>query len=105
MGDYHVRFCERLAGETPACLLGLVPLVEIQHAKIYRPESINNRVEQDHRFIKWRVRNMPGFKSFESASRTLAGIEIVRMIKKEQVTFPEITYFERFCSMGSYLLG
>jgi len=21
MGDYHVRFCERLAGETPACLL------------------------------------------------------------------------------------
>jgi len=22
MGDYHVRFCERLAGETPACLLG-----------------------------------------------------------------------------------
>ena len=24
MGDYHVRFCERLAGETPACLLGLL---------------------------------------------------------------------------------
>ena len=24
MGDYHVRFCERLAGESPACLLGLV---------------------------------------------------------------------------------
>ncbi len=23
MGDYHVRFCERLAGETPACLLGV----------------------------------------------------------------------------------
>jgi len=21
-GDFHVRFCERLAGETPACLLG-----------------------------------------------------------------------------------
>jgi len=21
-GDCHVRFCERLAGETPACLLG-----------------------------------------------------------------------------------
>jgi hypothetical protein len=21
MGDYQVRFCERLAGETPACLL------------------------------------------------------------------------------------
>jgi len=23
MGDYQVRFCERLAGETPACLLGV----------------------------------------------------------------------------------
>lgn len=22
MGDYHVRFCERLRGETPLCLLG-----------------------------------------------------------------------------------
>jgi len=22
MGDYQVRICERLAGETPACLLG-----------------------------------------------------------------------------------
>ena len=22
MGDYHVRFCERLEGETPSCLLG-----------------------------------------------------------------------------------
>ena len=22
MGDYHVRICERLAGESPACLLG-----------------------------------------------------------------------------------
>ena len=21
MGDYHVRFCERLEGETPSCLL------------------------------------------------------------------------------------
>ena len=24
MGDYQVRFCEGLAGATPACLLGLV---------------------------------------------------------------------------------
>ena len=23
MGDYHVRFCERLEGETPSCLLGV----------------------------------------------------------------------------------
>jgi transposase-like protein len=29
---------------------------------------------------------MLGFKNFESASRTLTGIEMVRMIKKGQVT-------------------
>ena len=29
MGDYHVRFCERLEGGTPSCILGasLVPFV------------------------------------------------------------------------------
>ncbi|MEO6915247.1 MAG: DDE-type integrase/transposase/recombinase [Chitinophagaceae bacterium] len=44
---------------------------------------LNNMVEEDHQFIKWRTKGMPGFKSFESASRTLTGIEMVRMIKKE----------------------
>jgi putative transposase len=34
---------------------------------------LNNRVEADHRFIKWRTLLMLGFKSFESASRTLTG--------------------------------
>jgi putative transposase len=62
---------------------------------------LNNRVEQDHRFIKWMIQNTLGFKSFESASRTLTGIEIVRMIKKQQVTFSRITYFKTFCSMAA----
>jgi len=43
---------------------------------------------------------MLGFKSFESASRTLVGIETVRMIKKEQVTFPKFTYFKTSWSMA-----
>jgi transposase-like protein len=33
------------------------------------------------------AQGMLGFKSFESALGTLSGIEIVRMIKKEQVSF------------------
>ena len=44
---------------------------------------------------------MLGFKDFESASRTLTGIEMVRMIRKEQVTFPMMTYFKTFCSMAA----
>jgi putative transposase len=57
---------------------------------------VNNIVEQDHRFIKWKVWPMLGFKSFESAQRTLAGIEIVRMIKKNQL--------ENRIPAGNYIL-
>ena len=69
--------------------------------RIRQCKYLNNRVEQDHRFIKWRIQNMLGFKSFESASRTLTGIEIVRMIKKEQVAFPMTTCFKTFCSLAA----
>ena len=45
-----------------------------------------NNVEQEHRFIKKRVRPMLGFKSFYSAKRTLASIESVHMIHKKTTT-------------------
>src|SRR6478609_8287051 len=35
--------------------------------KIRQCKYLNNRVEADHRSIKWRVQNMPSFKSFKSA--------------------------------------
>jgi putative transposase len=38
--------------------------------KIRQCKYLNNIVEQDHRFIKWRIQNALGFKSFESAKRT-----------------------------------
>ncbi|MFP3126621.1 transposase [Ectobacillus funiculus] len=40
---------------------------------------------QDHRFIKKRVRSMPGFKSYETATSIVRGIEAIHMIKKGQV--------------------
>jgi putative transposase len=46
---------------------------------------LNNVVEQDHRAIKRKVRPMMGFKSFWSASVTLAGIELMHMIRKGQL--------------------
>ena len=46
---------------------------------------LNNIVEQDHRAIKRKVRPMLGFKSFWSASVTLAGIELMHMIRKGQL--------------------
>ena len=53
--------------------------------EIRQVKYLNNIVEQDHRFIKRRIKGMLGFKAFKSASVTLAGIEMVRMIKKGQI--------------------
>lgn len=46
---------------------------------------LNNRIEQDHRFIKWLVKPGMGFKSFNTARRTIKGYEIMHMLKKGQV--------------------
>jgi putative transposase len=42
--------------------------------KIRRVKYLNNIIEQDHRSIKRRIAISTGFKEFESAQRTLAGI-------------------------------
>ncbi len=46
---------------------------------------LNNLVEQDHRAVKRKVRPMLGFKSFEAAQGTLAGIEVMHAIRKGQL--------------------
>ena len=54
--------------------------------EMVRREYLNNIVQQDHRFIKRRTRPMLGYKTFASASATLAGIEVANMIHKGQFT-------------------
>jgi transposase, IS6 family len=46
---------------------------------------LNNIVEQDHRFIKRRVKPGLGFFSFETAWRTLQGNELMNMVRKGQM--------------------
>jgi putative transposase len=53
--------------------------------EIRQIKYLNNIVEQDHRAIKRLVRPMLGFKSFRSAAVTLAGIELMHMIRKGQL--------------------
>jgi transposase, IS6 family len=53
--------------------------------KLRRVKYLNNIIEQDHRFIKKKVRASQCFKSFHTAERTLEGIEAVNMIRKGQV--------------------
>ena len=56
-----------------------------QETELRQVKYLNNRVEQDHRTIKRITRPMMGFKSFNSARRTLRGIEATNMIRKGQV--------------------
>ena len=49
----------------------------------------NNVVEQHHRAIKRNVRPMLGFKSFRCAHVLIAGIELMHMIKKDQLDCTE----------------
>jgi transposase, IS6 family len=54
-------------------------------AKLRQVKFLNNIVEQDHRRIKRLVRPGLGFKSFMSATNTIAGYEAMAMIRKGQV--------------------
>ena len=53
--------------------------------QIRQVKYLNNIVEQDHRFIKKRVRSMLGLKSFNTATSILSGVEAMHMIKKGQI--------------------
>jgi transposase-like protein len=46
---------------------------------------LNNVIEQDHRFIRWRWRACLCFRSFDTAERTIQGIEAANMMRKGQV--------------------
>jgi transposase-like protein len=53
--------------------------------KLRRVKYLNNIIEQDHRFIKKRVRACLGYRSFDTAERTLQGVEAMNMMRKGQV--------------------
>ncbi len=56
-----------------------------KETKLRQSKYLNNLIEQDHRHIKRIVKPMMGFRTFNSARRTLSGIEAMNMIRKGQV--------------------
>ena len=68
--------------------------IEIRQCKY-----LNNIVEQGHRHVKWKFQRSLGFKDFESAKRTIGGIEVVQMIKKNQVKNSKLKNYRMFCSL------
>lgn len=53
--------------------------------ELRRGKYLNNLVEQDHRFIKWRVRHGLGFFCFATARRTIRGYEVMHMMRKGRI--------------------
>jgi putative transposase len=69
--------------------------------EIRQIKYLNNIIEQDHRGIKRITKPMMGFKSFESAESTIAGIELCRMLKKGQhVDAKNSPAFEQFYALA-----
>src|SRR3954454_22750812 len=56
---------------------------DLKPIRIRQSAYLNNRIEQDHRAIKQRVRPMLGFKSAASARVILSVIELIHMMRKQ----------------------
>jgi transposase-like protein len=53
-------------------------------SEIRSSKYLNNLIEQDHRPIKLRLGPMLGMKRFRNASVTIAGVELMQRVKKDQ---------------------
>jgi transposase-like protein len=72
---------------------------DLKPIRIRQSAYLNNRVEQDHRAIKRRIRPMLGFKSTTTARVILSGIEMVHMMRKGQAKYarsPQPSLAEQF---------
>jgi len=72
---------------------------KLKPIRIRQSAYLNNRIEQDHRAIKRRIRPMLGFQSIASALVILGGIELVPMMRKQQAKYarnPQPSLAEQF---------
>jgi transposase-like protein len=72
---------------------------ELKPIRIRQSRYLNNRIEQDHRAVKRRVRPMLGFKSVNSARAIIGGIEMIHMMRKGQAKYacsPGLSLTEQF---------
>jgi putative transposase len=79
------------------------------HIIIRQVKYLNNVVEQDHRAVKRVTRPMLGFKAFDAAQVTLAGIELMHMLKKQQMLVEAgdegLTATEQFYALAASSAG
>ena len=70
--------------------------------EIRQNKYLNNLIEQDHRNIKRLTRPMLGFKAWDSMESTIAGYELVNMIKKGQhINAGSMTVWDQFYAIAA----
>jgi putative transposase len=72
---------------------------------IRQVKYLNHILEQDHRAVKRITRPILGFKAFDAAQGTLAGVELMPMLKKKQMVLElgeeELSTAEQFYSLAA----
>ena len=84
----HHSVPEKITIDKSGANMAAIESYNVEHdaeIEIRQVKYLNNIVEQDHRAVKRLTRPMLGFKSFWSAAITIAGIEIMHMIRKGQL--------------------
>ena len=69
--------------------------------RLYNKRSFTDIEIRQCKYLNNIVGQDLGFKDFESAIRTITGIEIVHMIKKEQLKTQERSMFKSFYSLAA----
>src|SRR5256886_15680362 len=85
---YFIRSVVRFTGTETVGAAGPAELhpTLTDHAKFV---ICDHTIEQDHRGVKRITCPMLGFKAFDAAECTLAGVELMHMIKKRQLVVAE----------------
>ncbi|MBC8951652.1 transposase [Xenorhabdus sp. PB62.4] len=89
LGEPEMMTIDKSGANTAALATLNADKPEEENITIRQSKYLNNLVEQDHRNIKRRTRQMLGFKSFRRAQTLLAGIELIHMIRKGQYQHPQ----------------
>jgi len=73
---------------------------------VRQEKYLNNIVEQNHRAIKRVTRPMFNFKSFRSASRVIADIELMHMVRNGQFAtngLNKMSFADQFCALAGHV--
>jgi transposase-like protein len=77
--------CRKALSTFPTALTSIHPQFSFQTFKLRQNKYLNNVIEQGHRFLQRVIKPGLGFKSFNTARRTIKSYEVMQMLRKGQV--------------------